>query len=114
MSVSQEPRQIEREMEVTRSRIDQTIDQIGERVSPTALQAAAQSGMTHARHYVEREAGLKMEGATRQVSRAGSWVGEFIQHHPLAVAAIGVGLGLLLKNSRRRHPELPTIEIKES
>lgn len=109
MSTTPKPKHIERKMAKTRSRIDQTLEKIEERVSPSAVQTAAQEGMRHARKMLEQEADRKLDSATSQVSRAGTMARDFIQRHPLIIAAVGVGVGLMLRSKQSETPELPVI-----
>lgn len=96
---------IEKDMRVTRAKIDQTVDEIGHRLTPTAIKEVAKQGLVQTRHYVEREAAQKIRSTTEHVTRAGRSGREMIRSYPLAVALVGLGLGLLLS---RHHSNKPT------
>lgn len=96
MKTSHDPEAIRQEMAMTRVKIDETLDEIGHRVSPSTLESAAKSGLKHARTYLEAEADARLAHATSQLKEAGSTANRFIREHPLATAVIGVALGLML------------------
>ena len=109
MKSSQDPKEIRREMALTRLKIDDTIHEIGEKVAPGSLEVAAKNGLKHARRLVESEAELKLRGATSKVEDFGHSTADFIRRHPVATTLLGLTLGLLLAYKAER-PRLSRVE----
>ncbi|MFA7482514.1 MAG: hypothetical protein WC314_18535 [Vulcanimicrobiota bacterium] len=104
MSHPETAKLIEHDMHETRARIDQTVDEIGQRLSPDTLKVVARQGLVETRRYVEREAGEKLRSTTEGVTRVGRSGRNFMRSYPLTVALIGLGLGLMLSRQNSIHP----------
>lgn len=107
MTSNSNPKSIRREMALTRLKINDTINEIGDQVAPVSMETVAKSGLKHARHFVESEAQLKLSGATSKLEEMGSSTAGFIRRHPLVTSLVGLALGLLLAR-RSERPQLPT------
>lgn len=116
MTQLQSPVEIEQDLDQTRLKISQTLEQIGERVSPSALQDVASSSMVQARQYLESEADQILGRVSEQIPRASLSITRLVRRHPLKVAGLGLLIGFLLNRGSNRptslqHPQ-PNKEIK--
>ena len=110
MKSSQDPKAIRREMALTRLKINETINEIGEKVAPGSLESVAKSSLRHARRYVETEAELKLSSATSRLEDLSRSTAAFIRRHPLATSLLGLSLGMLLAHKADRPrlaPQMP-------
>lgn len=94
------PEEIQREIGLTRERMSQNIDELGDRLSPQNLKRQAKEAITGKAHEVVNAVGS-------QARDTGNRVFDFIRENPLPVAAVGLGAVWLLQ--RRRAAE----EIEE-
>ena len=83
------PEDIEREIEETRSRMSQNIDELGDRLSPDNLKHEAKNAIRHVAHDTVSNVG-------EQARRTGSRLVEVIRDNPLPVIAVGAGVTWLL------------------
>lgn len=83
------PEDIEREIERTRSRMSQNIDEIGDRFSPENLKHEAKSAIRN----VAQDA---VSNVGEQARRTGSRLVDVIRENPLPVIAVGAGVTWLL------------------
>jgi ElaB/YqjD/DUF883 family membrane-anchored ribosome-binding protein len=83
------PEDIEREIEETRARMSQNIDELGGRLSPDNLKHEAKSAIRHVAHDAVSNVG-------EQARRTGSRLVDVIREHPLPVIAVGAGVTWLL------------------
>lgn len=83
------PENIEREIEATRDRMSQNIDQLGDRLSPDNLKHEAKSAIRHAAQDAVSNVG-------EQARRTGSRLVDVIRENPLPVIAVGAGVTWLL------------------
>ncbi|MGH7509512.1 MAG: DUF3618 domain-containing protein [Gemmatimonadales bacterium] len=91
------PDEIEREIEQTRDRMSQDIDELGGRLSPENLKEEAKTAIRQAAHGAVSNVG-------DQARRTGSRLVEVIRENPLPVIAVGAGVTWLLK--QRSHTEI--------
>ena len=84
------PEDIEREIEETRSRMSQNIDELGDRLSPDNLKQEAKSAIRHVAHDAVSNVG-------GQARRTGSRLVDVIRENPLPVIAVGAGVTWLLR-----------------
>lgn len=84
------PEDIEREIEETRNRMSQNIDELGDRLSPENLKHEAKSAIRH----VAKDA---VSNVGEQARRTGSRLVDVIRENPLPVIAVGAGVTWLLK-----------------
>jgi ElaB/YqjD/DUF883 family membrane-anchored ribosome-binding protein len=92
--MSESPEQIEREIEQTRSRLSQDIDELGTRLSPENLKEEAKTAIKDAAHGAVSNVG-------EQARRTGSRLVEVIRENPLPVIAVGAGVTWLLTQRSR-------------
>jgi ElaB/YqjD/DUF883 family membrane-anchored ribosome-binding protein len=83
------PEAIEREIEETRARMSQNIDELGDRLSPDNLKHEAKSAIRHVAHDAVSNVG-------EQARRTGSRLVDVIRENPLPVIAVGAGVTWLL------------------
>jgi len=83
------PGDIEREIEETRSRMSQNIDELGDRLSPEHLKQEAKSAIKGAAQEAVSNVG-------EQARRTGSRLVDVIRDNPLPVIAVGAGVTWLL------------------
>lgn len=83
------PEDIEREIEETRARMSQNIDELGDRLSPDNLKQEAKSAIRH----VAQDA---VSNVGEQARRTGSRLVDVIRENPLPVIAVGAGVTWLL------------------
>jgi ElaB/YqjD/DUF883 family membrane-anchored ribosome-binding protein len=83
------PEDIEREIEETRSRMSQNIDELGDRLSPDNLKHEAKSAIRN----VAQDA---VSNVGEQARRTGSRLVDVIRENPLPVIAVGAGVTWLL------------------
>jgi ElaB/YqjD/DUF883 family membrane-anchored ribosome-binding protein len=83
------PEQIEREIEETRSRMTQNIDELGDRLSPDNLKHEAKSAIRNAAQDAVSNVG-------DQARRTGSRLVDVIRENPIPVIAVGAGVTWLL------------------
>jgi ElaB/YqjD/DUF883 family membrane-anchored ribosome-binding protein len=91
------PEDIEREIEETRSRMSQNIDELGDRLSPDNLKHEAKSAIRH----VAQDA---VSNVGQQARRTGSRLVDAIRENPLPVIAVGAGVTWLL--TQRSHSNI--------
>ena len=87
------PEEIQREIELTRERMSQNIDQLGEKLSPQNLKRQAKEAITGKAQDMVSNVGY-------QARDTGSRVFDFIRENPLPVAAVGLGAVWLLQRRR--------------
>ena len=83
------PEDIEREIEETRARMSQNIDELGDRLSPDNLKHEAKTAIRH----VAQDA---VSNVGEQARRTGSRLVDVIRENPLPVIAVGAGVTWLL------------------
>jgi ElaB/YqjD/DUF883 family membrane-anchored ribosome-binding protein len=83
------PEAIEREIEETRARMSQNIDELGDRLSPDNLKHEAKSAIRHVAQGAVSNVG-------DQARRTGSRLVDVIRENPLPVIAVGAGVTWLL------------------
>jgi gas vesicle protein len=83
------PEEIEREIEQTRTRLSQDIDELGNRLTPQNLKQEAKTAIKDAAHGAVSNVG-------EQARRTGSRLVEVIRGNPLPVIAVGAGVTWLL------------------
>lgn len=88
------PEEIQREIELTRERMTQNIDQLGEKLSPQNLKRQAKEAITGKAHDVVNNVG-------DQARDTGSRMFDFIRENPLPVAAVGLGAIWLVQQRNR-------------
>lgn len=88
------PEQIEREIEMTRERMSQNIDELGEKLSPQNLKRQAKEAITGKAQDVVNNVG-------DQARDTGSRLFDFIRENPLPVAAVGLGAVWLVQQRNR-------------
>jgi ElaB/YqjD/DUF883 family membrane-anchored ribosome-binding protein len=88
------PEEIQREIELTRERMSQNIDQLGEKLSPENLKRQAKEAITGKAHDMVNNVGY-------QARDTGSRVFDFIRDNPLPVAAVGLGAVWLIQQRNR-------------
>jgi ElaB/YqjD/DUF883 family membrane-anchored ribosome-binding protein len=91
------PAQIEREIEMTRGRMSENIDELGDRLSPQSLKEQAKSAIQDAAENAVQSVG-------EQARRTGSRLVDMIRENPLPVIAVGAAATWLLT---RRSPQGP-------
>jgi ElaB/YqjD/DUF883 family membrane-anchored ribosome-binding protein len=84
------PQEIEREIEETRDRMSQNIDELGDRLNPGNLKREAKSAIRHVAQGAASNVG-------EQARRTGSRLVDVIRENPLPVIAVGAGVTWLLK-----------------
>lgn len=87
--MSDSPENIERDIEETRSRMSQNIDELGDRLSPENLKQEAKSAIRH----VAQDA---VSNVGEQARRTGTRLVDVIRENPLPVIAVGAGVTWLL------------------
>jgi ElaB/YqjD/DUF883 family membrane-anchored ribosome-binding protein len=90
----QPPEEIEREIEATRERMSQNIDELGERLSPDNLKHQARNAITGKARDIAHTAGER----TRET---GFRMMDFIQENTSLVAAMGLGAVWLIQQRNR-------------
>jgi len=88
---------IEREIEETRARMGQNIDELGDRLSPENLKHEAKSAIRH----VAQDA---VSNVGEQARRTGWRLVDVIRENPLPVIAVGAGVSWLL--TQRSHSDV--------
>lgn len=88
------PEDLEREIERTRNRMSQNIDELGDRFSPENLKAEAKSAIRDVAHGAVSNVG-------EQARRTGSRIVDVIRENPLPVIAVGAGVTWLLTQRSR-------------
>ena len=88
------PAEIEREIEATRERMSQNIDELGERLSPANLKRQAKDAITGKAQNIAHNVG-------EQARERGFRVVDFIQENPSLVAAMGLGAVWLIQQRNR-------------
>jgi ElaB/YqjD/DUF883 family membrane-anchored ribosome-binding protein len=83
------PEEIEREIEETRNRMSQNIDELGDRLNPQNLKHEAKSAIRNA-------ASDAVSNVGDQARRTGSRLVDVIRENPLPVIAVGAGVTWLL------------------
>jgi ElaB/YqjD/DUF883 family membrane-anchored ribosome-binding protein len=83
------PEDIEREIEETRNRMSQNIDELGDRLRPESLKQDAKDAIRH----VAQDA---VSNVGEQARRTGSRLVDVIRENPLPVIAVGAGVTWLL------------------
>ena len=83
------PEEIEREIEETRNRMSQNIDELGDRLNPQNLKQEAKSAIKNA-------ASDAVSNVGDQARRTGSRLVDVIRDNPLPVIAVGAGVTWLL------------------
>ena len=83
------PEEIEREIEETRNRMSQNIDELGDRLSPQNLKQEAKSAIKNA-------ATDAVSNVGDQARRTGTRLVDVIRENPLPVIAVGAGVTWLL------------------
>lgn len=83
------PEDIEREIEQTRNRMSQNIDELGDRLKPESLKQDAKDAIRH----VAKDA---VSNVGEQARRTGSRLVDVIRENPLPVIAVGAGVTWLL------------------
>jgi ElaB/YqjD/DUF883 family membrane-anchored ribosome-binding protein len=83
------PQEIEREIEQTRSRMSQDIDELGDRLRPDNLKEEAKTAIRNVAHDAVSNVG-------EQARRTGSRLVDAIRENPLPVIAVGAGVTWLL------------------
>jgi len=83
------PEEIEREIEQTRNRMSQNIDELGDRLSPDNLKHEAKSAIRNVAQGAVSNVG-------EQARRTGSRLVDVIRENPLPVIAVGAGVTWLL------------------
>jgi ElaB/YqjD/DUF883 family membrane-anchored ribosome-binding protein len=91
------PEEIEREIEETRNRMSQNIDELGDRLNPDNLKHEAKSAIRH----VAQDA---VSTVGEQARRTGSRLVDVIREYPLPVIAVGAGVTWLL--TQRSHSDV--------
>lgn len=89
------PEDIEREIEETRARMSQNIDELGDRLNPDNLKQEAKSAIRHVAHDAVSNVG-------EQAKRTGSRLVDVIRENPLPVIAVGAGVTWLLTQRTNR------------
>jgi ElaB/YqjD/DUF883 family membrane-anchored ribosome-binding protein len=84
------PENIEREIEETRARMSQNIDELGDRLSPGNLKQEAKDA-------IRNVASDAVSNVGEQARRTGSRLVDVIRENPLPVIAVGAGVTWLLK-----------------
>jgi ElaB/YqjD/DUF883 family membrane-anchored ribosome-binding protein len=84
------PEEIEREIEQTRNRMSQNIDELGDRLSPQNLKEEAKSR-------IRNVASDAVSNVGDQARRTGSRLVDVIRENPLPVIAVGAGVTWLLR-----------------
>jgi len=88
------PEEIEREIEATRERMSQNIDELGERLSPANLKRQAKDAITGKAQDIAQNVG-------EQAREKGFWMMDFIQENKSLVAAMGLGAVWLIQQRNR-------------
>ena len=88
------PEEIEREIEATRERMSQNIDELGERLSPANLKRQAKDAITGKAQDLAQNVG-------EQAREKGFWMMDFIQENKSLVAAMGLGAVWLIQQRNR-------------
>jgi ElaB/YqjD/DUF883 family membrane-anchored ribosome-binding protein len=83
------PQLIEREIEMTRGRMSQNIDELGDRLSPDNIKAQAKSAIQDA-------AGSAVQSVGEQARRTGMGLVDMIRENPLPAIAVGAAATWLL------------------
>src|SRR6185295_7829194 len=83
------PENIEREIEETRARMSQNIDELGDRLSPSNLKQEAKDA-------IRNVASDAVSNVGEQARRTGSRLVDVIRENPLPVIAVGAGVTWLL------------------
>jgi ElaB/YqjD/DUF883 family membrane-anchored ribosome-binding protein len=83
------PEEIEREIERTRNRMSQNIDELGDRLSPDNLKQDAKDAIRNVAHDA-------VSNVSEQARRTGSRLVDVIRENPLPVIAVGAGVTWLL------------------
>jgi ElaB/YqjD/DUF883 family membrane-anchored ribosome-binding protein len=91
------PEEIEREIEETRNRMSQNIDELGDRLNPQNLKHEAKSAIRNA-------ASDAVSNVGDQARRTGSRLVDVIRENPLPVIAVGAGVTWLL--TQRSHSDI--------
>jgi hypothetical protein len=99
---SDDPDVIRRQIDYTRAQLSDTINAIGERLSPENLIEQAKSSAKEAT--VGRIRDMRYE-ANRRMEGMSSGLGQTVRENPLPVAVIGLGLGWLWLAGRNRQDD---------
>lgn len=86
---NREPEQIEREIEMTRGRMSENIDELGDRLSPQNLKERAKGAIQDA-------AGNAVQSVGEQARRTGWGLVDMIRENPLPAIAVGAAATWLL------------------
>ena len=89
------PEEIQREIELTRERMSQNIDELGERLSPQSLKRQAKEAITGKAQNVVNNVGDQARDTSGRVM-------DFVRENPLPVAAVGLGAVWLMRRRHRR------------
>lgn len=108
MSHSPTAPELERQMAQTRSEIELTLEKLSREAQPKHL---AKVGLERAGEYTTHLAVRKMDSMKARLHRANTGVKGFLHSHPLAAAALGIGLALLVAKPSTRKTSIT--EIKE-
>jgi len=90
LKAEKSPEEIEREIEETRNRMSQNIDELGDRLSPDHLKHEAKSRIRNAAQGAVSNVG-------EQARRTGNRLVDVIRENPLPVIAVGAGVTWLLR-----------------
>jgi len=90
LKAEKSPEEIEREIEETRNRMSQNIDELGDRLSPDHLKHEAKSAIRNAAQGAVSNVG-------EQARRTGNRLVDVIRENPLPVIAVGAGVTWLLR-----------------
>ena len=101
-STSDDPDAIRRQIENTRAQMTNTINEIGERLSPDYLIDKAKTSVREAT--VERFRDMSYQ-ANRRVEGMSNSMSDTVRDNPLPVALIGLGLGWLFMSGRNKRQD---------
>ena len=101
-STSDDPDVIRRQIENTRAQMTNTINEIGERLSPDYLIDKAKTSVREAT--VERFKDMSYQ-ANRRVEGMSNSMSDTVRANPLPVALIGLGLGWLIMSERNKRQD---------
>ena len=101
--------EIERDIELTRQRMTQDIDELGARLSPRNLKNQAKSAVQGAVEGVNEHVRGVAQSVTDQTRRASTGAVDFVKEHPVPFALLGVGIAWMLMD----RPGLPRPKRRE-
>ncbi|HEX7241146.1 MAG TPA: DUF3618 domain-containing protein, partial [Longimicrobiaceae bacterium] len=102
----QDPEAIRTDIRETRERMSQTIDELSGRLNPDHLKAQVKENIREAT--IGRAEHMARNAVGRvQDTRQGMM--DTIRDNPIPAAMVGIGLGWLLWNGRRRHDEVDVV-----